>query len=67
MSAVAFSPGGTVLASGSEDNMVRVRDPAAGVLRLLAGHSSGVDAVTLSPAGVLLAFIIDDMTVRPWR
>ena len=36
--AVAFSPGGTLVASGSEDNMVRARDPAAGVLRLLAGQ-----------------------------
>ena len=64
---VAFSPGGTLLASGSDDNMVRVWDPAAGVLRILAGHSSGVNAVTFSPAGALLASVSNDITVRLWR
>jgi WD40 repeat protein len=63
--AVVLNPCGTLLASGSEDDVVRVRDPAAGVLRLLAGHSSGGNAVTFSPAGCWRRS--DEMAVRLWR
>ncbi|KAL3469681.1 WD40 repeat-like protein [Aspergillus californicus] len=64
---VAFSPNGRLLASSSDDNTVRLWDPATGALeQTLEGHSDSVLSVAFSPDGRLLASSSSDKTVRLW-
>jgi WD40 repeat protein len=67
VSAVAFSPDGALIASGSEDHMVRVWHLTTGrLLRRLEGHSSAVTAVAFSPDGSTIASASNDRTARLW-
>ncbi|SLM35266.1 nacht and wd40 domain protein, partial [Lasallia pustulata] len=67
VSAVAFSPAGKQLASGSRDNTVRIWDAATGAtLQTLKGHSGPVRAVAFSPDGKQLVSGSEDNTVRIW-
>ena len=55
VTAVSFSPDGKTLASGSQDNTVRVWDLATGKELQRLSHDSSVTAVSFSPDGKTLA------------
>ncbi|KAG8947601.1 hypothetical protein FRC03_000987 [Tulasnella sp. 419] len=65
--AVAYSPNGRVIASGSDDKRVIIWDSRTGAqIHSLEGHSEKVLAVAFSPNGSLIASGSHDNSVRIW-
>ena len=65
---IAFSPDGRLLASGGDNNEVRLWRVDDGALQsVLSGHTKKVVSVVFLPSGRLLATGSSDGTVRWWR
>ncbi len=67
--AIAFSPDGTILASGMRNNGIELWDvQKAESLHTLRGHADQVESMEFSPDGRTLASVgdIKDRTVRIW-
>lgn len=66
--ALSLSADGTLLASGSKDNTIKVWEvPTAALRHTLAEHSDKVYAVALSPDGKAIASGSQDFTVKLWN
>ncbi|MEI6444338.1 MAG: hypothetical protein WCO29_14715, partial [Nostocales cyanobacterium ELA583] len=67
VTSVAWSGDGLTLASGSDDNTVKLWDVQSGdCVRTLEGHSNWVTSVAWSGDGLTLASGSDDNTVKLW-
>ena len=69
---LAFKPGTSTLASGSDDDTIRIWDLTWNAwksrpVRTLRGHKKDVKAVAWSPDGTILASGSEDHTVRLWN
>ena len=67
VTAIAYSPDGTRLATGSDDTTARIWDTATGKeVALLEGHEQPVNSIAYSPDGTRLATGSWDATARIW-
>ena len=68
VNAVAFSPDGRQVLSGSDDNQLILWDNASGdVVRRFDGHSGSITAATFSADGARVLSASGDGTVRIWN
>jgi serine/threonine protein kinase len=68
INSLAFNPAGNILASGSDDKIIRLWDlNTKKVLSSLSGHTQAVKSVAFSPNGKILATASDDQTIKLWN
>jgi WD40 repeat protein len=67
VNSVAYSPDGTRIVSGSNDETLKIWDAASGAeLLTLSGHTSYVNAVAYSPDGARIVSGSADNTPKVW-
>jgi predicted NACHT family NTPase len=65
---IAISPDGKILASGSDDNTIKLWElPSGRELHILIGHTDPVWSVAFSPDGKTLASGSADNTIKLWE
>jgi WD40 repeat protein len=68
LSAVAYAPGGALVATAGRDGHIRLWDPRSGkTAAVLYGHTGPVPSLVFGPDGRLLASAGSDRTVRLWE
>jgi len=66
--AIAISPNGETLASGSYDKTVKLWNLKTGkLIKTLSGHKEAVTSVAITPDGQILASGSNDSTVKIWN
>jgi WD40 repeat protein len=67
LKSISYSPDGQILASGSEDGIVKLWGKDGTIWQTWHGHSKEVWSVCFSPDGQIIASASLDCTVRLWR
>ena len=67
LATIAFSPAGTLVASGGRDGVVKLWRPNSGEqVAALVGHRAPINQVAFNPIGGTVLSASDDSTVRVW-
>ncbi|RKZ38810.1 MAG: hypothetical protein DRQ49_13345 [Gammaproteobacteria bacterium] len=67
VTSIAFSPNGDILASGSEDETIKLWRVSTGkLLKTFKAHNFWVTSLAFSPSGKILASGGEDKTIKLW-
>ncbi|NER49562.1 MAG: hypothetical protein F6J92_23290, partial [Symploca sp. SIO1A3] len=67
VTSVSFSPDGKLIASGSEDNTVKLWSLDGQEIATFEGHEDKITSIAFSPNGKLIASGSEDNTVKLWN